>query len=920
MEPELWQRIKALLAENLDGSPEERAACLARVRREDAALANQLAVFLNADEQKTAFLEEPLIRWQAPARAVEPESIGPYRVVRKLGQGGMGAVYLAVRADGEYEREVAIKVLKRGMDTEEIIGRFRAERQILATLSHPNIAQFHDGGTTAEDLPYFVMEHVAGEPIHHFCTRHWLSVKERLVLFRKVCEAVHFAHQNLIIHRDLKPGNILVTPGGEPKLLDFGIAKVLNPQPFDTPTGTTAALRLMTPEYASPEQVRGEPVTTAADIYALGVLLYEPLTGHRPYSLANRSDEELKQIICQREPEKPSMAAGRALQGSPSPETTRPGTDAMNGNPRRLRRTLAGELDNIVLMAMRKEPGRRYATVQQFSEDIGHYLAGRPVRARKENLPYLAGKFIRRHRFGVAMLTLTVLLVAAFVGALIFQERQTRRERDGARQTADFLKDMFQVIDPYAADSDTITVPVLLDKAARDIHDLETTPEVRASLMQTIGDAYGRLGHYDRAEFFLCQVLEIQETLWGQDARVARTLYHLGDFHLKQGQIKLARDELERALFIQKRTLGPNHHLYAKTMDSLASAYVRLGQLDQAEFLFKRALDIQVAIQEQSNAVASILQSLAGLYRRRGAYEQAEPLFQRALHMNEHLDGKDSPTTAYILNNMALLYRDQGRYVLAENLYTRALAITERAFGKGHPNTLDVLNNLASLYQARGCYAEAEPLHQRVLEIRERLGLKGVEVVLNNLARARYELGRYASAETLYLRALDLDLGREGSFLAPILSNLALLYRDQGDFDRAEPLYTQARDIIQARWGTRHPHFAKALHNLAELYRLQGSLDRAQALHSRAFELRERILTSEHPATADSLYHLALVSRAEGRLAEAEALCQRALQLREKAFEPHHPRVTEARELLHTLTFKEDSKDKENRTSPSEIR
>ncbi|MET0626423.1 MAG: protein kinase [Pyrinomonadaceae bacterium] len=410
MTPERWKQVEGIFDAAMDLAPEEREAYLARACAGDAELRRQVEMLIRSDEQAGAFIEEPAVAGVigetargAVAGAFDAAAfdagvydeaapfigrrIGSYRIVRELGRGGMGAVYLAVRADDEFQKRVAIKLVKRGMDTDFILRRFRQERQILASLDHTYIARLMDGGTTDDGLPYFVMEYIEGLPVNQFCDAHKLSTPERLRLFLKVCTAVAYAHHNLVIHRDLKPSNVLVTADGTPKLLDFGIAKLLNPEMGGRALDpTTLAMRLMTPEYASPEQVRGETVTMVSDVYSLGVLLYDLLTGHRPYTLRNRSPEEMARVICEQEPERPSVAVNLieviSSHGREPVEITPDSVSRVrDGSLERLRRQLSGSIDNIVLKALRKEPQRRYQTVEEFARDIEHYLEGRPVGA-----------------------------------------------------------------------------------------------------------------------------------------------------------------------------------------------------------------------------------------------------------------------------------------------------------------------------------------------------------------------------------------------------------------------------------------------------------------------------------------------------------------------------------------------------------
>ena len=416
---ETWQRVKDIFDAAVELPPHERSAFLDRLCAGDTALRQEVESLLESDGQANSFIEDPaaaIPRDLLPEDEFAGRSFGAYRVIREIGRGGLGAVYLAARADDQYQKEVAIKVVKRGLDTDDILQRFRAERQILAQLDHPNIARLIDAGSTDEGLPYFVMEHVDGQPIDSYCVAQDLSTTKRLELFRLVCGAVTYAHQHLVIHRDIKPSNILVTSDGVPKLLDFGIAKVLH---ADDPLAaqTMTGVRVMTPEYASPEQVRGLPISTATDIYSLGVLLYELLTGQRPYRLTTHAPEEISRAIVDQIPQRPSTAIARAASSGSS-------TIA-------IRKSLRGDVDNIVLMALRKEPARRYASVGQFSEDIRRYLEGRPVIAHKDTLSYRAGKFIRRNRVGVAAAAVVLLSLVSGIIATAWQAR--RAEANQAR-------------------------------------------------------------------------------------------------------------------------------------------------------------------------------------------------------------------------------------------------------------------------------------------------------------------------------------------------------------------------------------------------------------------------------------------------------------------------------------------------------
>jgi eukaryotic-like serine/threonine-protein kinase len=437
MTPEHWQRVKELFQSAAERDASQRAAFLDEVCAGDPPLRKQIEALIASHEGSPSFLERPAFEVAAisladdQADSVVGRRIGAYKILREVGHGGMGAVYIAARSDDEYQKRVAIKLVKRGMDTEAVLRRFRNERQILADLDHPNIAKLLDGGTTEEGLPYFIMDYVEGLPIDVYCDKHKMPTAERLKLFRIVCSAVQFAHQKLVVHRDLKPSNILVSAEGVPKLLDFGIAKLLNPELSAQMLALTSGLQPMTPEYASPEQVRGEPITAASDVYSLGVLLYELLTGHRPYRLRGHTLQEIERIICEEEPGKPSTVISRVeeMLSSDGKVTLTPESvsNTRDGRPEKLRRQLSGDMDNVVLMALRKETERRYGSVEQFSEDVRRHLEGLPVVAHKDTLGYRSAKFIKRNKPSVIMTTLfsAVLIALLTAGLYLLPQRDS---------------------------------------------------------------------------------------------------------------------------------------------------------------------------------------------------------------------------------------------------------------------------------------------------------------------------------------------------------------------------------------------------------------------------------------------------------------------------------------------------------------
>ncbi len=500
MTPEAWQRVRDVLDQALQVSPGKRAEYLDQACAGETELRAEVESLVEAHERAgTTFLEGEAIQaagfeGSAGNAALEGQRIGPYRVVEEIGHGGMGVVYRAVRADDQFRKEVAIKVVRGGLGDEWGFQRFRAERQILANLDHPNIARLLDGGAV-DGRPYVVMEYVQGKPIDEYCDVRKLGLRERLELFRTVCSAVAYAHQHLVIHRDIKPGNVLVTEDGQPKLLDFGIAKILDPELHGTGDPTMTMMRLMTPEYASPEQTRGEAITTASDVYSLGVMLYGLLTGRRPYRITGKLPHEMARAVLENEPERPSTSILRP--GDTDAELL---SAARGSNPEKLKRRLEGDLDNIILKALRKEPERRYVSVEQFSDDIGRYLAGLPVIARPDTFSYRSGKFVRRHKAAVMGAAVAVLALLGGIGATLRQAAIARAERERAeqrfydvRQLANSL--LFEVHDAIQnLPGSTPARKILVDRALQYLDKLAKEAKGDLSLQRELAAAYEKVG------------------------------------------------------------------------------------------------------------------------------------------------------------------------------------------------------------------------------------------------------------------------------------------------------------------------------------------------------------------------------------------------------------------------------------------
>ncbi|MDX1545484.1 MAG: serine/threonine-protein kinase [Rhodothermales bacterium] len=745
LDPERWQRIEAVLDQALDIPPDARDAFLDEACAGDDALRQHVEAMLAAGDAGT-FLDDPdgehlgalLDDLQASTAQEEITSfvgrrIGVYKLLRPIGRGGMGQVFLAARDDDTFRQHVALKIIRRGMDSEDILQRFRTERQILASLNHPNIARLLDGGVSEEGLSYFVMEYIDGQPIMQYCDQHRLSVSERLQLFLKVGAAVHYAHQNLVVHRDLKPSNILVTAEGVPKLLDFGIAKLLNPNlPGYTVPLTRTEMRVMTPEYASPEQVRGETVTTASDVYALGVLLYELLTGHRPHRLFGRAPAEIERAICETDPERPSTAVGRTeeqrtaegLTTTVSPETV----GRARGVPMdRLRRRLEGDLDTIVLMALRKEPDRRYQSVEALTEDVRRHLAGLPVNARRPTLGYRARKFVRRHRVGVtatALLTLlfVVTTVLSIRYAIVTSAQSERITLEAAKneQVRDFLVSLFQVSDPQHARGREITALELLERGADQVENqLADQPVVQAEMLHVMGVVYRQLGLLDEARPLLERALTMRRAALGERHEdVAQSLYDLAWLLDEQGEYDEARLLHQQALELRLALLGPDHPDVAQSRSDYGIALFRLGDYDGAEAQWREALSIQrERLGEENEVVLELMSNLAIALHEGGHYDEAEALYRDVLTLQPRVVGADHPEYATNLQNLGSFLYDRGAYAEAEALLRQAAALRRKLFGEDHHLYGNTLSWLGRTLHRQGALDEGEAVLRRALAL-----------------------------------------------------------------------------------------------------------------------------------------------------------------------------------------------------------
>ncbi len=904
-------RIDEVFGAALDLPPQRRTQFLNEACGDEVELREAVESLLHASEESDPWLQtggaqkgnlfDALVSDVGAEDALEAGCrIDRYRVIRELGRGGMAVVYLAERADGRYQQEVALKVLKRGLDTEEVIRRFHQERQILASLDHPAIARLLDGGSTRDGRPFLVMEAVDGQPIDRYCDQRRLRIEERLLIYMRVAEVVQFAHRNLVIHRDLKCSNILVTDEGRIKLLDFGIAKLLVEDPGSPASHSTrTGARVMTPEWASPEQIRGQTVTTASDVYQLGLLLYELLTGHRPHRRRGRAAFELEQEICLGEVEEPSAKVANPGGSSDRSELTAEEiSSARRTVPARLRKRLKGDLDSIVMKTLRRDPERRYATVERLRVDLERHLEGRPVAARRITVGYRLGKFLRRNRTGVQIAAAVLLLLGLVTGVnarrVAREQVRVQLQAEKTRHVAVFLRQLFEFSDPNLSQGQEISARELLDRGARRIsEELVEEPEIRAEMMTVLGEIYCELGLYDRAGPLLEKALEIRESLF----RVARaspedrlpSLKALARLHSNQGRYGEAQALLDRARPIVEQVYGIDH-LEAADLDNRSGLLrVAVGEYEEGRNLFRRALEIRrTSLGPDQSEVGESLNDLGGATFRLGQHDEAMEYFGQALAIRQRNLGPDHPKVADSLNNLAAVHQTAGRQAEAEPQMLRALAIWEKALGRDHPRLGRAFNNLATLYARQGRLAEAEEHFRQSLAIRERaLSADHPEVLscLRNLAMLCQLVGRYGDAEGFATRSLSGSqraLGDRHPAVASAARQLGALYREQGELEQAEPLLRRALEIDREPESPVPFGLGLSLYEMGEQRSQQGRLEEAARLLLSARDLFEKHLEPDSFQVAVVLVRLASLLARQGDLDEAESLYGRVLAIAEQ--------------------------------------
>lgn len=727
--------------------------------------------------------------WENPATLQEieekiPDQIGPYKIERRIGVGGMGEVYQASRLDEKFNQNIAIKLIRYGITSHT--RRFEQERSILSSLNHPNIAKLLDGGISNDGRSYYVMEFVDGIPITEYCKKYESDLEECLSLFEQVCKAVQYAHSNFIVHRDLKPENLLVDKNGMVKVLDFGIAKMVdNSLDEQTLLQTSSGLRVLSLKYAAPEQITLDPITTATDVYALGILLFELVTESHPFNLKNKTLHETEYIIRNREP-------------------ARPGSVSNRWNTK-----LKGDLDAIILKALRKEPNERYDSVQSMFDDIDRFKNSLPVSARRDSLIYRSRKFIKRHSLPLSFIGFILVLVVGFAFFYTYRISEEKRfaelQAQKAEQVTMFLMGLFEASSPEETGGEILTAKDMLVRGEEEAEKLEGYPEIKAQMYEVIGEIYRRLGQYEKSESLLRQSLAIRQGIYGNfHLETVRSLDKLGLLLINKGEFNTADSLLTEALRIRENNTEPNPSALAATLSNLAFATRRKGQHEAAEQLYRRSLELRREhLGENHPLTIENMNSLGVILHNTGNYEETEAIFRELLQRRQQLLSPTHPDVAISQNSLGALMMNLGKYEEADSLLNRALEVRKKLYGNQHPFVAMTLNNLglSSLEQNR--LYEAENYITQAYKIRiEQLGHTNINTAISEftLAKLMLKTDRPDSAITLYNEAYKIfyeNLSSNHSFTARSLVGLGTAYLSLGEPDTARKYFEDGYSKVE---------------------------------------------------------------------------------------------------------------------------
>ncbi|MBI5472382.1 MAG: serine/threonine protein kinase [Ignavibacteriae bacterium] len=796
MDKNTWTDVKAVFFHVIDLQKNEREHYIDAHCKEPE-LKQELYSLLLAHDKSEAFLEDSAIPTDTSPdnhNLFVGKIFGKYKIERLIARGGMGLVYLGVR-DDEVKQTAAVKIINPGVASGTVIKRFQAERQTLANLNHPNISRLLDGGVTEDGIQFLVMEYIDGIPIDDYCDNNRLNIKQRLHLFLKVASVVQFAHQNLVVHRDLKPRNILVTHDGEPKLLDFGIAKILTPEGESNETITHKGAWNLTPDFASPEQIKGEPITTASDVYSLGIILYRLLTGHNPYRIESILHSDIRKIITQTDPSKPSEIIFQTIENESGEERIAINAESVSKTREssldRLHKTLVGDLDNIISMSIRKEPQRRYASVDHFAEDIRRYLNDKPVTAHSDTFFYRSKKLIKRNKATAGFVSAISLIVILGIGGIIWQSRLTAQERDLAKLEAEkanriksLFLDMISAPDPRK-DGSKVTVIDVVQKASQSMSlELAGHPQIEAELRGMLGHTYQNLGIYDSAETEFVKAHDLNKKLFGERSKDA-----------------------------------------AMSLKALGLVYQYKGDIEKTEQHFKQSLEMLKSVEtEPSFETAIVLDAYGTLMSEKGEYQQAEELTKEALTIGESIKGPEDPKVAEIKNNLATSYNYLNKLDEADSLYRESLRVFRKHYGNFHVLVSSSLNNLAFINIYRKDHRNALPLLLESLNIKRAiLGEDHPDLILaySNVGSTFFNINQYEKAEEFMKASVEVGLknyDEDNISLSRSYMWYGRVFEASGKLDRAIYYLRKAYQIRKNKFGgknnltlTSQHHYGKSL-------------------------------------------------------------------------------------------------------------
>lgn len=845
MDKNIWTEIKTIFYKAIELDHTEREKYLNEVCK-TVELKNEVLTLIAAHNRSDKFLENAII----PANDIEDNSklfigkqFGKYKIEQLVARGGMGLVYLGVR-DEHVKQKAAVKIINPGISSSTVINRFKTERQTLANLNHPNISKLLDGGITDDGIQFLVMEYIEGVPIDEYCNKNNLSIKERLELFLKVADVVQYAHQNLVVHRDLKPNNILITDNGEPKLLDFGIAKLLSPEQDRFETVTQRGMWNLTPEYASPEQIRGEAITTSSDVYSLGIVLYKILSGRNPYKINSMFPAEINNIITNAEVIKPSEIVFKKKSENHNADSydTAISSNVEDTNEK-IQKRLKGDLDKIVSMAIRKEVSRRYSSVEYFAEDIKRYLNFRPVLAHQDSIVYRTGKFLRRNKTKVIPASIIFILINLGLAGILWQGYIAAEERDIAKLEADkanriksFLLEMISSPDPIKDGSEVKVIDVIQKASSKLNVELGSYPQLESEIRALLGNTYQNLGLYDSAFSELIKADKIIRKLYGNKSKeTALSLKSIGLVYHYKGDFVNAEKYFKDAIELDRSVEQEPSFETALLLDAYGTLLSDMGEYEKSEKITEEALRIaELNGQPNDTKVAEIKNNLATSYNYANKLDKAEKLYKESLEVFRKHYGENHIRVSSVINNLAFIYIFKEEHQSAIPLLHEALEIKLKILDKNHPDLILAYSNVGSTYFNIGEYDSAEKYMLESIKT----GLLIYDEDNVNMSRSYMWYGRILDAKKDYnkslyylLKAYNIrkkEIGEENKLTLTVKSLCGQTYLNSGNYAEAEKYLLSSFSSLSTVSGIENQATQKTLSALIELYKKLGKKDKVE--------------------------------------------------------------------------------------------